>query len=234
MLAHYFYLPLGLSRLSAIIEIHQQEFEILLEETFPAGMTPQEENLLDSIAAVYAQPLLPELSFEDFEADPGREGEQREFFSLCQSTLVLENMPFLETNFFQVTYLKMLLARFSEVLIDRGGVQLLQFKQSYLDDLARYRALEKKNLHRPVKNMAMGPMDQLFQDVRDEISRIKTNNLWSRTQTEVTDQSSKIQHIFHALNEETDPALVFQKAGLNPKDFGDGLERLKFILKKIR
>jgi hypothetical protein len=127
-LNHYFYLSIQVKTLEEIIKAHQLHFEEIIKDNFDDDEIAGFETQLDGIAAIYAQPLLSELTFEDFYSSPVEEEDQRIFFSSCVSSIAFENMPYLEANPFQVSYLKELLTRFDEVLIDQGGVTELCFK----------------------------------------------------------------------------------------------------------
>jgi hypothetical protein len=67
-----------------------------------------------------------------------------------------------------------------------------------------------------------------MRDVYTEINRTKHLNL------NVDDLPVKVQKIFQiAQNEVLDSDTFLRKSGLTPKDFDDGLEKLKFWLRKM-
>jgi hypothetical protein len=143
-------------------------------------------------------------------------------------------MPFLENNPFQVSYLKELLNKFSEVLIDRGGVSELLFKDKFLHSLKLLKTLEhytaskeeKKTLPKVAK--AIDPIDFLIADVYKEVDRLKD------VAFDFGSLNPKLISLFEVMKaDRLDSMNLFRRSNLNAKDFDDGLERLKFFLRKI-
>lgn len=215
------------------MESFQESFDILLKDNFTDDELRLFEGQLDAIAALYVQPILSELSFEDFYPDEAREVQQRDFFKNCQSSISLENLPYFDSNPFQVSYLLELLARFDEILIDTGGVNALMFKDDYLKELKKFRnmdALFKQDV-RPleVKTSApVTPIDFLVGDIYKEFERLKGIYIPFE---ELPEKAQKIYLVMS--KEKLDSSTLYAKTGLNPKDFDDYLEKLKFFLKKI-
>ncbi len=235
--SHYFYLPIQVRNLEEIIKAHQLHFDELIKDNFDDDEIEAFEAQLDSIAAIYAQPVLSELTFDDFYPDPRNEESQRKFFSTCRSSIALEYMPYLETNPFQVSYLIELLARFDEVLIDRGGVMELCFKDSYLKELENFKSLDhflspKFPKTQAVKSfLPVDPIDFLVLDVYNEIKRLRSTSKLPGWQSFPEEKARKLFYIMS--QEQLDPASLYSKSGLGPKDFDDFLEKLKFWLKKF-
>lgn len=231
----YLYTQLKFQTLEEVMEAFKEEFDNFLKDSFTDFELEHFEKQIDSIAAVYVQPILPELSFDDFYADPVFENDQRMFFERCKSTVVLENLPYLESNSFQVTYLNMLLSRFDDLLIDRGGISELCFKDQFLKDLSKYKAID--GLLKPVEKVIevktsskpVDPIDFLIMDVYRELNRLKGDPV------NPEGLPPKIIKIFAVM--EAEPKLgadsLLRKTSLNPKDLDDGLERLKFWLRKL-
>ncbi len=235
---HYFYFKHSVHELEQIVTSHQVEFDALLEECFSEYEMLAHEKMIDSIAAVYVQPILSELSFDDFYADEKMENEQRMYFSSARSSICLDHLPYFESNPFQVTYLKNLLLNFSEALIDRGGVHELVFKEQYLSELSKYKDIDslipqfKEKIPELKTNRPVDPIDFLILDVYREIDRLK--NAGTFFSLNVDDQSEKFKKVFLVMSEEkSDSSGLLKKCGLNAKDFDDTLERLKFWLRKI-
>lgn len=236
--SHYFYFKLSVRDLEALVSAYQVEFDALLEDCFSDEELGTFEKQIDAIAAVYVQPILSEMSFDDFYADDKNEEAQRSFFESAKSSICLENLPYFESNPFQVTYLKSLLSRFSEVLIDRGGVNELVFKDQYLQELSKYKDIDslipeyvapkqEVKTSRPVD-----PIDFFIFDVYKEIDRLRSEG--KTADINLADQSEKLKKIFFVMSAETlDSSALLRKTGLNAKEFDDTLERLKFFLKKI-
>lgn len=229
-----FFLPLETSFLEKLILSFQEEFDHLLEDTFSDDELKSFATDLDALGAVFPGPLSSEISFEDFYSRPDQESEQRRFFETCKSSLSIENLPYLESSPFQVTYLQELLKKFEEVLIDRGGVSELIFKQHYLFELERFKNIDtllsfRKPSPAPVSTFApVDPIDFLVLDVYHELGRLKDKNLPLQ---ELPEKLHKL--IYEMKKGKVVPSTLYQKSGLNPKDFDDGLERLKFWLRKF-
>jgi hypothetical protein len=72
------------------------------------------------------------------------------------------------------------------------------------------------------------PIDFLIQDVYKEFDRLKNKDL------DQSELSEKVQKIFQIMrNDLLEGEELFRKTGLGAKDFDDGLERLKFWLRKF-
>lgn len=236
--SHYFYFKLSVKDLEAVVSAYQLEFDALLEDCFSDEELAGHEKMIDAIAAVYVQPILSEMSFDDFYAEEKNEAVQRDFFESAKSSICLENLPYFESNPFQVTYLKALLSRFPEVLIDRGGVNEIVFKEQYLSELSKYKDIDSLITEyvaprQEVKTFKpVDPIDFFIFDVYKEIERLKSEG--KTTDLRLDDQSEKLRKIYFVMSaEKLDSSALLRKTGLNAKEFDDTLERLKFFLKKI-
>lgn len=231
--SHYFYLRLSVKELEKVIQGYQEEFDTLLEDTFSDDELLKYEKMIDSIAAIYVQPISNELSFDDFYAKPSEEDKQRLFFESAKSCICLDNLPYFESNPFQVTYILDLLWSFEEVLIDQGGVSELVFRKDYLEEIKKYKTMDSlisEPAPRVIENktsIPVTPIDFLIVDIYKGLDRLVDKNL------DLESLSPKAQKIYEAMKgEKVDSETVFKKSGLIPKDFDDSLERLKFWLKK--
>lgn len=233
--SHTYYTRLNVHELERIVQAHQDEFEQLLGDTFSEQELTAFEKMIDSIAAIYVQPIMSEITFDDFYAHPAEEEKQRHFFESCKSSISLENIPYLESNPFQVTYLIDLLWTLDEVLIDKGGISELCFKKAYLDELKKYKTLEslipqteEKKIPVITTKAPVSPIDFLIQDIYKELNRLHPQ------QIPQSEMSEKVQRIYEAMKvDKLDSDAIFKLSGLIPKDFDDNLEKLKFFLKKI-
>lgn len=229
----YFYSPLPVKALEEIVAIHQKDFDEMLEDSFTEEELSFFEKQIDSIAAIYVQPVLSELTFEDFYADESDEDNQRKFFDRCKSTITLENVPYYESNAFQISYIQNLLAKIDEVLIDRGGVSELQFKTAFLNDLKKYRSLDQIQKPAPKKieiktTRPVDPIDFLIQDVYKEIQRLSGKDI---NPDGLPPKIIKILEVMKA--EQLNADQLLRKCALGAKEFDDGLERLKFWLRRF-
>lgn len=237
---HYFYFRLTVKELESLMEVHQMDFDALIKDSFTDEILLQHEKLLDDLGAVIVQPILSELSFDDFYPDPNLENEHRAFFAICHSSLCLENLPYFQANPFQVTYLQLLLHRVSEVLIDQGGVSALVFKKNYLEELNKYKNIDLLITKGPVKILETKTtkpvhlIDFLVLDIYKELDRLTLANKMFLVSEQISTQSEKVQKLcLLARGEKLDASTLLKKSALIPKDFGDYLERLKFFLRKI-
>lgn len=236
MKTNYFYFLLPLTTLEKIITDHQEQFDILLKDLFSDDELLKFEKMIDTIAAITVQPIISELTFDDFYVNQSLAFRQRNFFESCQSSVCLENIPYLQSNPFQISYLLMLVDRFEQILIDRGGVNELQFKDEYVNELKKYKNMEslvtvqKDKPFELTTTKPVDPIDFIILDVYKEIERLKSEGKIE----ELDFPSPKRLKIFVVMSEQ--PGLNAQellvKSGLIAKDFGDSLEGLKFYLKK--
>lgn len=233
--SHTYYTRLKVPELERIVQAHQDEFDQLLGDTFSEQELTTFEKMIDSIAAIYVQPIMSEITFDDFYATPSEEDKQRNFFESAKSSISLENIPYLESNPFQVTYLIDLLWTLDEVLIDRGGISELCFKKAYLDDLKKFKTIEslipetqEKKIPVITTKAPVGPIDFLIQDIYKELTRLESIQI---PHEELSEKARKIYEVMKVDRPDSDT--IFKLSGLIPKDFDDNLEKLKFFLKKI-
>ncbi len=232
-----FYFPLKVSELDALVTSFQKEFDELVKDSFTEEELEIMEKKLDALAAVYVNPVLEELTFEDFEADE----IHRNFFESCKSTLLLENLPYLETNPFQVSWLQLFLGRFSDFLADKGNLSALVTKKEFLAELSRLKNMdplvrpakpEPRPLQHGVKAPVL-PIDFLIVDVYKELGRLHESGKMSAA-LEAVAGFEKARRLYAIMKEgKLDANSLLSLSGLNPKDFDDNLEKLKFILKKV-
>lgn len=238
--AHYFYLLTPLAELERIVEAHQLDFEELINDTFSESELVRFEGLLDSIAAIFVQPIIGELTFEDFYVKEAEALKQRSFFEECRSSICIENIPDFQNNPFQITYLTELLRNFDEVLIDTGGVNELMFKRDYLEELKKHKnifSLIPQVQTKPIETNStrpVDPIDFLILDVYKELDRLSLSGLLDVVMEKLEGLPEKSRKTFQVMNQERlDASQLLRKSGLNAKDFDDNLERLKFFLKKL-
>lgn len=236
---HYFYSRLKVKDLDSLVGNLQTKFDTMIKDLFSDDELQKYEPLLDQMAAVIVQPILRELSFDDFYADPKLEIEQREFFLQCQSCLCFDQLPYFQSNPFQVSFLLQVLERLEQVLIDQGGTTLLEFKTSYLEVLKQFKTIDSliSNVPKPLEvktSKPVNPIDFVIRDVYVEIDRLVNSNRLHFAAEQMESQSEKLQKLFSVMRtEKFDANTLLKKSTLIPKDFGDYLERLKFFLKKI-
>ncbi len=232
-----FYFPLKVSELDALVSSFQKEFDELVQDSFTEDELEIMEKKLDALAAVYVNPILHELTFDDFEADE----MHRAFFGSCKSSLLLENLPYLETNPFQVSWLQLFLERFSDFLADKGNLSALVTKKEFLTELERFKNMDpltkpEKPAPKPLQHGIKAPVlpiDFLILDVYKEIQRLHEAGKMNAG-LEAVASFEKARRIFSIMKEgKLDANSLLSLSGLNTKDFDDHLEKLKFILRKV-
>ena len=227
----YFYFPQKVKDLELIVEAYQKEFDQKLEDAFSDDELLLLEKYIDYLGAVFVQPIISELTFDDFIHDESNRDIHHGLFSRCQSSICIENLPFFENNPFQVSYLLNLMDKFSEILIDPGENRALMLKGDYQVFLSRYKNADSYFAIPQVKEVkkdslhAITPVDFLVRDIYMELDKDKEASTLSL--------SPKCQTLLSIMiNERLHASEIFQKAKLSPKDFEDHLERLKFTLRK--
>lgn len=232
-----FYFPLSVSELDTLVEEFRKEFDHLIEDSFSDEEISLIEKKLDALAAVYVNPILSELTFDDFEANE----THRSFFESCRSCLLLENLPYLETNPFQVSWLQLFLGRFPRFLADKGNLTSLDPKETFLEELSRFKNMDglikqEKPVPPPPQHGIKAPVlpiDFLILDVFKELDRLKAEGKMFQA-LEIVAGYDRPRRLFTIMKEgKLDSNSLLQLSGFNPKDFDDNLEKLKFILKKI-
>jgi hypothetical protein len=232
-----FYFPLKVSELTLLVEGFQKEFDELINDTFSDDEMESIEKKLDALAAVYVNPILSEITFQDFDSDEAH----REYFDSCKSTLLLENLPYLETNPFQVSWIELFLKRFSHFLVDRGNLENLESKEEFFLSLSRLKNMDA--LLKPARPILAAPqhgiqapvlpIDFLILDVYKEMVRLRESGKITAA-LEAVAPFEKARRLFTIMKEgKLDSYSLLQLSALSPKDFDDHLEKLKFILKKL-
>lgn len=215
------------------LEAHQEEFEIILGDTFGEDELEKFGRYLDALAEVSVWRVQEDLAFGDFLLDDPHPERLRSYFERCRACLVFENLPFLEDNPFQVTYLVDLLWSLEDGLVDRGEAGPLRFKKDFLTELKQLRGIDVFDAAAPVRPVmkappASDPVQALLTDVHRELGRLEGN------EAALSDLSARAQRLLALIREREWVAPELLSASLlTPKDFGDTLERLKFFLKKL-
>lgn len=228
--ALYLYSPTAPLDLELRVEEFKERFQTQLGDLFADDELSRHERLLDDLATLDVQPRLSELTLDDFASAEAARAELEPFFDRCQSVICLENLPFLENNPFQVSYLQGLLAHVGPVLVDQGGLTELTDSDEFLRAIARLRTMEELVVAVPsaaASRVAEPTLaDLMLSDVYRELDRLEG-------QVALASMSERQQQIFGHLRSARPTATELLKLSrLNPKDFGDALEGLKFFLKR--
>lgn len=238
--ALYFYLPLEIRLLEEIVDSHLEAFGEELKDLFSDEELEVFQRQLDEMAPFSISPRSSELSFDHFDTEPSE--EKRKLFEDSRSSLVLENLPFLETNPFQVSSIRSFLNRVREVLIDEEGLGELHSKDEFLKKVSGLRGVEdllpeSQPIQAPLRQnitIPVEPIDFLIRDVYLEVDRILRGNLLEKTLIGLRDEKDSLKDLFFIVRESRlSSDELFSRSGLSAKAFDDDLERLKFFLKKI-
>lgn len=216
--------------LEVLVDEYKKAFETELGDLFSDEDLVRFERQLDELATLDVQPRLESLSLDDFAIDESARASLAQFFEECRAVICLENVPFLENNPFQVSYLRGLLRHVGPLLVDLGGLVELMTSEEFLSSIARLRSVDAlvPAVDVVTKPRATEPTlaDLLLVDVYRELDRLEG-------QVTMAAMSERQQRIFVLLRTGRPSAVELLKlSGLNPKDFGDGLESLKFFLKR--
>ncbi len=224
----YFYSPRSAPELDEGVEVLRKAFQQELEDLFSDDELERFAPALEDLAPASVAERLAELCWEDFENHQEKPA-LRESFEGTRSTLSLEALPFLETNPFQVSFLRSLLTSIGEGVLDRGGAGELLTLDEFLGEIAGLKGMESLLREAPPASLvrARGAMDELLDEVYQELERLRGRvdpALWPEKQQLI---------VRPLLEKRLDAQQAFKAAGLNAKDFGDHLESLKFRLRRL-
>lgn len=231
------YFPLRLPELDQEVERFKKEFDEFLKDSFTEEELESLGNKIDALAAVDVSVLSPELTVDEFEDSEAHRG----LFEECKSILLLDNLPYLESNPFQVSWLEQFLKRFPLFLVDPGGFSALVARNEFLRELARFRNLEALVKTEPPAAPPLQhgttapvlPIDFLILDVYRELDRLQAEGKIVMA-LETVAPFEKARRLFAIMKEgKLDAHSLLRLSGMIPKDFDDNLEKLKFLLKKI-
>lgn len=229
----YLYSTLHEDALQALIAQQGKDFDILLGDLFSDDELERYEKWLDHLALLDANAILSELTVDDLNIAPEQTQAQVDFFQKCKSTVSIENLGFIETNPFQVSYLLAFLERMDECLVDLGGMEDLVFKTQWQGDLRRLRQMETLvRIERPLPVIPLAAtitqVDRIVHEIYRELERLGVETIDT---SEMAEKRTRI--ITPMLQGQYSSNELLTLSGLNPKDFGDGLEGLKFYLKRL-
>ncbi|MFZ4713392.1 MAG: hypothetical protein ACOYL6_06760 [Bacteriovoracaceae bacterium] len=242
---YYFYSPHSVDELKLVLEKTDDAFEHLLEELEEHPYLKIQEKLLSSLANVIPSPILTELSFDDFAVEEGRILEMQKAFDSARSCLCLEDVPYLQANPFQVTWLKILVQFLGPSMVDTGSVVPVKNISDFALELKRVKDLLQMT-ENGVKEISpilvkkpflpVEPLDFTLRDIYKEMERLKSQDRLTFIEASI-ESNEKMKKLFLVIknnfqNDYPPTHVILQKSGLHPKDFGDFMERLKFLLKR--
>lgn len=190
------------------------------------------EKKLDEMGHVTISPKMDELEF-GYYVNADQINHLKSQFGLMKTTIVIENLPYLENNPFQVSWLKLFVNELDQCLVDLGGMEYLESKSDFLNRISCYRDLETFAVVAPKKQMRpeiiipyeKTPLDFIIDKLKLEITKTNTNAF---LETLENNEMKKLFHIY--LTENKINALYPIKNKMDPKKFGDQTESLYFKL----
>jgi hypothetical protein len=242
---YYFYSNHSVDGLKTVLEKTESAFEELLISFEDQPYVKENEKLISLLANVIPGPILADLTFEDFAVEEGRIKEMQNIFSNSKSCLVLENVPYLQTNPFQVSWLNILLDHIGSCMIDTGSITPVKNKEDFVEFLKKSRSLDQvlNIIYQPqiIKStksnfIPVEPLDFIVRDVFKEFERLQNEKLLDKIEKSI-ESNEKMKKLFLVIKNNfsdgpVSAQLLCHKSHLNPKDFGDFLESLKFLMKR--
>ena len=238
--ALYLYVPVDVRILEEIVDSHLEAFAEELKDLFSDEELETFQRQLDELASFAISPRSSELIFDHFDTDPSE--KKRELFERSRTALVLENLPFLESNPIQVSSIRSFLNRLDEALIDEEGLGELYFREDYLQKITPLKGLEAllKDEESVVQKtprlsfIPVEPIDFLVRDVYLEMDRLLRDKQLQAALIELQGEKESLKELFFIVRESRlPPDELFRRSGLSAKSFDDDLEKLKFFLRKI-
>jgi hypothetical protein len=225
--------------LKELVEAQEKLFEEWLLDNFTDDEIDFYQDMIDSISSVLIDSKIDELKFEDYEAIRGDISFKKILFHKSITTISFSDLPYLENNPFQVSYLTMLLNQLNIVLIDPGGLEDLLLKEEYLVKLGEFKKADDL-LFRPsyqqsiVQNTSQkvyDPIDKLVTEIYNELKRLEVAGILPMSGDDLPEKTRKI--LISIQQDYYDSNQLLALTALHPKDFDDHLEKLKFYLKKV-
>ncbi len=247
----YFYTQLDVKELEAVLVSQSEWLEAFLHELYDSleseELLRQMDDYSEELALIEAHPVHEELRFEDLTTKlEGEEGEetpdskQRDqrlelLFKKCRSCLVFQNLPDFHLNPLQVSVVKNYLKALPEVLVDGfldetvsdGGEFLSRLNQTFKEALVAINQEIQTSKTKIVVDdnpleMRIRKILFLMRELNEEAKQKLTESL--------VEKSPKLEKLLNELIKgTTDSRLLFQKSGLHPKDFSDGIERIYLL-----
>jgi hypothetical protein len=233
------YSLLSFEQLSELLKEHDTWFESYLHELYEDSddkSVHQLDELSEELAYLEAHPIHEELTFELFETMPEEESSLRKVFEQAQGCLLFNNLPDLHTNALQVTVIKSLLDRLQLGLVDcEGEPHAFSVEKFKLYLSQSYKEVTRVVVAQPTDKPRVTQFISVDSPIEARLFQIK--QAMKGSQPSVLSEFVLSRPKFAGLVEGLKQGVFHQRellalSGLNPKDFGDGLDSLYFYLKK--
>lgn len=216
------------------------EFDLLVQDPSLGQYFQKNEKKLDELASVIVSPKLPEIEFDCFEFEEKNRVQYETLFNKTKTTFAIENLPYLEVNPFQVSWLKLFFKNLGECLIDVGGMELLEDRLTFLERLENYKDLslfKEEHLHFDRKPLPVRfektPLDFVIDKLNLEIIRLKNSNLEKEFAQTLTHESLRNLYNVYLTNSGINSLWPLRNK-MDPKKFGDLTEKLYFLVKNFK
>ena len=222
-----------------LVQAQEKLFEEWLLDSFTEDEMDFYQDMIDSISSVLIDLKINEIKFEDFDAITGDTSLKEILFHKSITTISLSDLPYLENNPFQVSYLVMLLNQLNVVLIDPGGLEDLLLKEEYLVKLSEFKKADdllfspsyQSSVIQKTSQKVYDPIERLVTEIYNELKRLEVGGILPISGDNLPEKTRKILMVMQ--QDYYDSNHLLRLTDLHPKDFDDHLEKLKFYLKKV-
>ena len=195
--------------------------------------------MIDSIALVLIDLKVEEINFEDYDSISGDSNLKKDLFKKVKTTISFNEMPFLESNPFQVSYLLLLLERLEGILIDPGTLSDLQLKEEFFIKLSHLKKAQdfladfspSVPISKKASPRTFDPIEYLITEIYNELKRLEVSGKLPLLGEDLPDKTKKLLSVMQTDYFTSEDLLKI--TSLHPKDFDDHLEKLKFYLRKV-
>lgn len=238
----YFYTQLEVKELEAVLASQSEWLEAFLHDLYDSleseELLRQMDDYSEELALIEAHPVHEELRFEDLTLNEAlistKERDQRLalLFSNCRSCLVFQNLPDFHLNPLQVSVVKNYLKALPEVLVDGFLEETVSDGSEFLarlDQSFKEAEIIMSDTDQVPKVKIVVDDNPLEMRIRKILFLMKEFNEEAKQEliAGLIDKSPKLEKLINELVKGTeDSRLLFQKSGLHPKDFSDGIERI--------
>lgn len=235
----YIHTPYNIPFLEELFQVHQKQFEEWLNDSFTDEELDFFQEKIDTIAHVLIDLKVDSIGFEDYESISGDRELKNDLFNRLNTTISLNDMPFLESNPFQVSYLFLLVNKLENILIDPGSLNDLLSKDEYLKKLDTFKKAEdllinfSPTVQAPKKthSRVFDPIDYLITEIYNELKRLEVAGKLPIIATDLPEKAQKLLAVMQT--DYFNASDLLRLTSLHPKDFDDHLEKLKFYLRKV-
>lgn len=220
---------------SSWLDEHIDEIELRLKDD---QRLTQLDRFCDELCAVELHSVIEGLSLEDFEYAPEFQLEFSEFFKEVQGCVSFIGLTDPSLNPLLASFMEHWLSGVKDGLIDLGGLNEVMKKSIYLEQLKSLPSTRKwleslpktKEKLRSIK-IHDNPIQQIIDDIILLLQQSKEPALLS-FEADINQQAKLLALWGPIKNKVYDARDLLSASGMQPKDFGDSLERLRLLMKR--